>query len=440
MYMKKSKKISGKPKKQKIRFEPPKGTRDFLPDEMKKRNWVFNICRNVFEKYGYGEVKTPAFESLELLECKGSLGGDAVKDIYRFTDKSDRKLGLIYEPTTPIARIIANKPDLPKPIRWYYITRMWRYEDVGKGHYREFWQAGCELAGTDDPASDAEIIQLTVDCLLALGIKDFTIRVNNRKILDSIAKKLKIENKENVFRILDKLDKKGEKEVKQELKNEINAKQIAGIFKFIKSDISKVRELGGVKELKNIINLLDDDYKKFVKVDFSIARGLDYYTDFIFETIVKGFEELGSVASGGRYDDLIKKYGGKATPAVGFGIGIERIMRVLEKSDLIKLRKSELIYVAPVNESIIKSAMEVCKILRNADLVAELGFASKSLSKHLNYANSKHACYVVIVGPEDLKENKVTIRDMKTGDEKKAVIPEVGEEIKKLERLKIVYG
>src|SRR3989338_3927294 len=157
-----------------MKFSTPKGTRDFLPEDMAKLRWVFDRCRKVFERYGYGEVETPAFENIELLTAKGSLGSEAVKDIYRFKDKSDREMGLRFDLTTPIARIIVSQK-LPKPVKLYYLTRMWRYEDVSKGRWREFYQAGIEFIGSDSIYTDSEILQTTIDCMLAFGIKDFTV-------------------------------------------------------------------------------------------------------------------------------------------------------------------------------------------------------------------------------------------------------------------------
>jgi len=184
-----------------MKFQTPRGTRDFMPEEMWKRRCVFEKIRDVFESYGFGEVQTPAFESAELLTCKGSLGQEAVKDIYRFKDKSGRELGLRFDMTTPVARIVVGMRSLPKPMKLYYITNMWRYEDVTKGRWREFWQAGIELVGSASPQADAEILRVFIDSLLALGLKDFTVRISSRKILDSLADKLKIKNRGDIFRI-----------------------------------------------------------------------------------------------------------------------------------------------------------------------------------------------------------------------------------------------
>jgi len=423
----------------KVEFFAPKGTRDFLPGEMEKRNAVFESIRQVFQKYGYGEVQTPAFESLELLTHKGSLGDEAIKDIYRFTDKSERHLGLRFDPTTPIARIIANSPDLTKPLRWYYITNMWRYEDTGAGRYREFWQAGIELIGPSSQAADAEALQILMESLLALGIDNFVIKINSRLVLDEMARKLKIPEPEKIFRIIDKLGKKEEKEVREELKAAgLSPKQISEVFRLIRSDVSKMRNFPGVREMENIIKLTDEKYRKMVKIDFSIVRGLDYYTGMVFETFIQGGESLRSIASGGRYDSLIERYGGKPTPAVGFGIGIDRIIPILEERGLIKTHRKKAIMVIPVSEEVSGEAIKITASLRTSWPVI-MCFADKNLSKNLEYASKKNASFAVIVGPTDLKESMVTVRDMNSGEERKLLTKDITDEIKKWERTKLFY-
>lgn len=393
-------------------FQPPKGTRDFLPEDMEKRRWVAEVLMKVFEKYGYGEVETPAFESLELLTCKGSLGDEAIKDIYRFEDKSNRKLGLRFDFTVPIARIVAaNK--FAKPIRWYCIGKLWRYEEITKDRFREFSQVGIELIGSSLPEADAEVLQIVIDCLLALGLTDFIVKVNSRRILDEMTDEYGIKNKDAVFRIIDKLDKRSEKEVRNELKKLLNKKQIDDLLKFIKMDVSKAN-VKNLTELENIINLLDEKYRKFIKIDFSVARGLDYYTGLIFEIYA---DSKDAIAAGGRYDNLIKKYGGEQTPATGFGIGIERLISLLEKKNLIKLGKINKFFVVPVSENLRKDAIEICNTLRSKNIVAELSLG-KSLTKQLDYANTKNIPYVIIIGEKELKEDSVKLRDMKSGKEK----------------------
>jgi len=387
-------------------FQAPKGTRDFLPDEMKRRRWLFDIGRKVFEKYGFGEINTPAFESIDLLTAKDSLGEEAVKDIYRFEDKAGRKLGLRFDPTTPICRILASS-QLQKPVKWYYnFYPCWRYEDTKKGRYRELYQSGIEIIGPETGEADAEVLKVVIDFMLSTGIFNFFIRINSRKILDKIAEDIGLDNKEEVFRILDKLDKKGEKEVRKEMSSYLSEKDINKFFARLNAKNTDV------SELEKIISLLPVKFRKFVKIDLSIARGLDYYTGFVFETIVKGNEDIGSVASGGRYDNLIGKYGGQQTPATGAGIGVDRILDIMKKEEKQKVD----FFVASVSDSTREKAREICDLLREKGYSSEFDMMNRNLSNQLKYASS-NAEKVIIVGEKEIKKKKVTIKIMKTGKE-----------------------
>lgn len=404
-------------------FTPPKGTRDFLPDETYVRRWMFDVARAVFEKYGFGEVDTPAFESLELLEAKGALGEEAVKDIYRFEDKAKRRLGLRFDPTTPIARIVASRKDLTMPLLWCYnFVKMWRYEDVSKGRYREFSQSGVEVVGSKSVEADALVLKVVIDYLLALGINQFVIRINSRKILDMLADRLKIRDRDDIFRIIDKLDKQGDSAVRKELMEKgLAHDSIDAIMNFVNMSLDEVKNYFNVSSLDvdEIISCLLGNYRRFVRFDASIARGLDYYTGFIFETTVNGYESLGSVASGGRYDSLIEKYGGQPTPATGVGIGVERLVEIVKERGLCPKRKT-LIYIAQVSDSIRQKATEMADELRENGFVCETDIMSRSLGAQMKYASSRGADFVIIIGEKDLAKKQVTLRNMQTGEEFKA--------------------
>ncbi|MFH1445770.1 MAG: histidine--tRNA ligase [Nanoarchaeota archaeon] len=416
-------------------FKRPKGTRDFLPEDMVKRRWLFDIGRPVFEKYGYGEIETPAFETLELLTCKDSLGDEAVKDIYRFKDKGGRNLGLRFDPTTPIARVIASDRSLKLPVKWCYnFVPMWRYEDTAKGRYREFYQAGVEFIGSSAPEADAEVLMVVIDYLLAAGLKNFTLRINSRKVLDVLAKKLAINNPMDAFRILDKLDKQGEKQVKAELSEFLDEKQISEIFHFIKLSPEGARSYLGMKALdvEEVVAAMPAKYKKFVKVDFSIARGLDYYTGFIFETLIKGQESLGSVASGGRYDNLIEKYGGEPTPATGVGIGVERVLEILEIKKMFpkNLRAGPKVFVIPIDEKTKNEAFRMTQELRSKGISADTDIAGRKFKKNLDYAVSQGIPYVIIIGEKEIKQKKYVLKDMKARKESKLSISSIVKKLK----------
>ena len=406
-------------KKFNMKFQPPKGTRDFLPEEMFKRRKVFEKIRKVFEGYGYGEVCTPAFEDFDLLSKKS--GPDIEKEIYVFTDKSGRKLGLRFDPTLPICRIVASDSSLTKPIKFYYITNMWRYDQPGKGRWREFWQAGVELIGSSKPEADAEILAITYDSLKAIGIKKFYIRINSRKIVESLIKKAGIpENKKlNVFRAIDKLEKIGEKEVKKELeKYKISEKSIEKLLELIKS--GKAEE--EMKELKEIKSLAEKMGVENIKIDFSIVRGIDYYTGFVFETFVEGGEDLGSIAGGGRYDTLIGLYGGQKLPATGLGIGIDRLIEIVEEE---KKYYPAYVYIAVVDDNAKERAIEIAQILRKNSIRADIDLMGRNLTKQLEYADSLGIPYVLIIGRKELETKKFKLKDMKNKTERELTIEEI---------------
>lgn len=398
-------------------YKPPRGTRDFLPEEMGRRRGVFEKIRKVLENYGYGEVITPAFEDFELLAKKS--GPEIEKEIYAFKDKGERKLGLRFDPTVPICRIVASDPSIPKPIKWYYITRMWRYDRPQAGRYREFWQAGIEFIGISNPEADAEILAVVYDSLKAVGVKDFILKINSRKIIEELAEKAGIPERKKLdaLRIIDKLNKVGENEVRKEMiENGIDEKNAKEFISMVESSDWKDVEISELEEIMKIAKNMGVDN---VEIDLSIVRGIDYYTGFVFETLVKGFEKLGSVCSGGRYDSLIGIYSGRDTPATGFGMGLDRLMDIIKENKEFYQAK---VFVAPVSNEVRDKALEICQMLRRNDIPTDTDFAGKNLKNQFNYINRINIPYAIIVGPEELKENSVKVRDMKTGKEEEVKI------------------
>lgn len=394
------------------KFRPPRGTRDYMPGEMARRRDVFEKIRSVFESYGYGEVCTPAFEDFELLAKKS--GPEIEKEIYSFKDKSGRKLGLRFDPTVPICRIVASNPSMPKPVKLYYITNMWRYDRPGAGRWREFWQAGVELIGSGGPEADAEILALVDGALKAVGIKDSYFRISSRGVIESFIRGAGIPERKklDVFRAIDKLDKVGEDGVIKEIKGcGIHEKAAIALLGAIKSKKGPSEELKKLNEIMDLAKAFGVDN---VRIDFSLVRGIDYYTGFVFETVVKGFKDLGSVAGGGRYDSLIGIYSGRDIPATGVGIGIDRLM------EAIKPNSEDLgtnAFVISVNDEAKKSAIGIARRLRKSGIVAETDLMGRDLRKQLDYVNRKKIPYAVIVGPAEVKKKKYVLKDMKTGKE-----------------------
>jgi len=340
-------------------FKPPKGTRDLEPDDMILRDKIIEKIKEIFERYGYLPLITPAFEELSTLTAKGGIGPEAVKQIYSFKDKAERELGLIYDLTVPLVRYITTNPDIKLPFKRYQISRVWRYEDISKGRYREFWQADIDIVGSSSMLADSEIIACAIDAFKNIGFKNFIIRLNNRKILSALIEYAGVDkNKiEDVLRTIDKFDKIGRKGVEEELLNirKINKVSCDKILELIEikgkpKDILKKAEniikdikigIDGIKELNEIIFYLEKmEAIDVIKIDFSLARGLDYYTGPIFEVFIE--ENIGSLAGGGRYDKMIGLFSKKDIPAVGISLGLDRIVEIVKEKKIFELPKTNI--------------------------------------------------------------------------------------------------
>jgi len=402
------------------KFQPPRGTRDFLPEDMAVRRGIFEKIMDVFRRYGYGEVWTPAFEDFGLLSRKS--GPEIEEEIYAFTDKSGRKLGLRFDPTVPICRIVASNPSLQKPIKFCYITNMWRYDRPGAGRWREFWQSGVELIGPPGPEADAEMLALVSDSLRAIGVRNFYFRISSRKIVDGFIRQAGIPAKKtvDVFRAIDKLDKIGRNGVMSEMRARgIDAGKAGEFMRLVEDGKSSGP---GMEELKDIQKLARSMGAGKISTDLSVVRGIDYYTGFVFETMVKGFEKLGSVASGGRYDSLIGLYSGSDVPATGYGMGIDRLLEIVKP----EMPGSHVtVFVSPVKDEVKTETLNITQQLRAAGISAETELMGRNIGKQLDYASKKSIPFALIVGPNEIKAKKYTLRDMKTGKESKLSLESV---------------
>jgi histidyl-tRNA synthetase len=423
-------------------FQPPRGTRDFLPEEMLKRNWVLDRIREVYEVYGFEPLGTPAFESWELLKVKS--GDNIINQIYYFKDKSDRELGLRFEWTASLARVVSSHRELQMPFKRFAIGPVWRYENPSEAHYREFWQADADIVGVSDQIADAEILATTVDCLRSLGFKDFVIKLNDRRILEAFIELVGMPEEKalDIIRSVDKLGKIGRdgvvKELSKYVQNEDSIIKLLDLIS-IKASAEDVLEHAakclekqpeGVKGCVALKSILDYSkpfgYYDYIVVDLTLARGLDYYTGPVFEVSAKGYEDYGSIAGGGRYDEIIGLFGGEPTPATGVALGIERIVQLLDrKNGFENLRLGVEVLVSPVSESVKSTAIEVAQSLRKSGISTTLDLLGRGLSKQLNFADRKGIRKVIIVGEKELKKGCVTLRDMATGDQKKVKIDEL---------------
>lgn len=405
-----------------------KGTRDFMPEEMILRQQVLEKIRNVFETFGFQPLETPALESWEVLSAKGAGGEEILNETYNFKDKGDRRIGLRYDLTVPLARVLASNPNLSLPFKRYQIQNVWRYGDIAKDRFREFLQADIDIVGSESMLADAEIIACTISVLNNLGFKKYLVRINNRKILEDMVKYAGIKDKvADVLRGIDKLEKMGEENVKKELKEKnISADSIDKIMDMIKikgepeevlAKVKKIIKSDGIKELEELISFLKKmKVESKIKIDLSLARGLDYYTGPIFEIFAE--EEIGSIAGGGRYDKMIGLFSGKDIPATGISFGIERIIEVMKERKMIESKKSKVrAFVVAVNDKLRDKVLEIVQELRNNSIQTDYDLKMRSLSKQLSYANSMEIPNVIIVGEKELKENSVKLRKMDTGKE-----------------------
>jgi len=417
-------------------YQPPRGTRDFLPEEMNKRNWVLDRIREVFEAYGFEPLGTPAFESWELLKVKS--GADVINQIYYFKDKSERELGLRFEWTASLARVVATHRELLMPFKRYAIGPVWRYENPSEKRFREFWQADADIVGVKEPIADAEVLSTAVDCLRHLGFAGFVIKLNDRRILEALIQSIGMPTDQvlDIIRAVDKLEKIGRDGVIDELSKlsidkhaTVKLLDVLSLSGSPNDVLNRVEDffkdipkgVKGCEALRAIVDYAKSfGYGEYLVVELSLARGLDYYTGPVFEVSAKGYEDYGSIAGGGRYDEIIGLFGGDTTPATGISLGIERLVPLLElKGGFEKAKLGIDVLVAPISNNMRSEAIAISKELRDARIPTLLDLLSRRLSKQLEYASKKLVRKVVIVGERELSEGYVILRDMKTGEQVK---------------------
>ncbi len=416
-----------------MEFNKPRGTRDFLFDEMRKRKEAESTLRNIFESYGYQEIKTPLFEELKLFTTKS--GEEIVDQLYNFKDKSDRDLTLRPEITAPVARLYINElqKTSTKPIKLYYYGSCFRYERPQKGRFRQFWQFGCELIGAKTPQGEAEVIALCSDSINALGITTADVNINHLGIIRGLFKHFNIstETQREIMVVIDKGDKdllieslSGKNPVidNDEL-NQILLKLIDLVGD--KSILSEVEELikpydepqEALNELKELIELLESFKVDNYTLNLGVARGLDYYTGIVFEIYVPELGAQKQICGGGSYS-LIKVFGGEEVESTGFALGFDRLMNAIEElTDAEELPSHLDVYVAPISAEVRPKAYEITQILRKEGIKTDVDLNGKKFKKLMNYADKIKVPKIIIIGANDLSENKVTVKDMNSGNQ-----------------------
>ena len=407
-------------------FQIPRGTRDFTPEEMQKRRYVENSMRNTFQRYGYKEVQTPMFETLELFTVKS---GDAIiEEIYAFTDKGGRELALRPELTAPVIRFYVDKLQMEaKPLKLFYFGNCFRYDRPQKGRYREFRQAGCEIIGTNTPEAYAELIALAYTILKNVGLKNIKLNIGNLDLLSSMFKKLKI-SRDKQKQLTPLIDKSQYEDVLTLLQDfGIKSKDADRFLDILQtSDIGKISKyLDGDEtaktELVNLRKILELLTKSFDINDFqikmSIVRGIDYYKGIVFEIDAPALGAEKQLCGGGAYE-LIGLFGGKETSTAGFAIGFDRTILALE-TEKYKFPASKIdVYVIPLNDDMLSKALEVTQNLRRKGVSTDLDLLRRGISKSLKYASTINAEKVIIVGAKELQKDSVTVRNMNTGEQK----------------------
>ncbi len=451
-----------------------KGTRDFSPQEMVKRNYIFDTIKMVFKKYGYAEIQTPSMENLSTLT--GKYGDEGDKLIFKILNSGDflskvkpellsqansnavtssiSEKALRYDLTVPFARyVVMHQNDISLPFKRFQVQPVWRADRPQKGRYREFYQCDVDVVGSDSLLNEAEFILIYQEALSNLGLKDFTIKINNRKILSGIAEVVgKPELIIDMTVAIDKLDKIGLDGVIKELlergfteadidrlkpvillegTNEQKLDSLKTVLSVSATGLKGVEEIEAVFDYVNSMLKADSSMNPNVELDITLARGLNYYTGCIFE--VKTNEvSMGSIGGGGRYDDLTGMFDLKGLTGVGVSFGADRIYDVLQELNLFpeSAAAGTKVLISNFDKEAERYALPILQQLRGANIAAELYPSSSKLKKQMSYADDKHIPYVILIGSEEMSNDVLTLKNMKSGQQEKLTIAAVVELLK----------
>ena len=408
---------------------------------------MMDKIKEVFKKNAFLPLDTPILELSEILLAKS--GGDIDKEIYRF-NKGDTDICMRYDLTVPLARFVAmEKENLSFPFKRFQIGKVYRGEKAQKGRFREFYQCDIDVIGDGelDIINDAEMPSIIYSLIKELGFEDFTIRVNNRKLLNGLFESInQKENAAEILRIIDKIDKIGKDKVIEELKKlDLKEEQINKIISFIEiqgsndEKLEKLKNLEidnnrykqGLQELSELVKyvrMFGVPEKNF-NVDLTIARGLDYYTGTVYETFLNDYRELGSVCSGGRYENLAENYTDKKLPGVGISIGLTRLFYKLDELNIIKAEKKSVsdVLIIPMVEDL-KIPIKIATELRKSGINTEIYLNDKKLKAKFKYADKLQIPFVIIIGEDEIEQNKIKLKNMQTGEENELKINNLKED------------
>jgi histidyl-tRNA synthetase len=451
----------------------PKGTRDFGPAQMAKRQFIFNTIRTVFQKYGFMPLETPAMENLSTLTGKyGEEGdqllfkilnsGDYLKEVdsvkletrnSKLVTQDISEKGLRYDLTVPFARyVVMNRGEITLPFKRYQIQPVWRADRPQKGRYREFFQCDADVVGTDSLVNEVEIVLMIQEVFKGLGLTDYTIKINHRGVLSGLAEISGAQNEGALFVAIDKLDKIGEDGVKKEMNEKgissDSAQQVFDILNFKGSNEQKLimlkekfanSEKGkkGIDDLENVFKILSgfnagkpstiDHRPSTIELDISLARGLSYYTGTIFEVKVNNVA-IGSVSGGGRYDNLTQAFGAKEKlSGVGISFGIDRLYDVLEELKLFPAAAGQTtkVLVTHFDEASMAYGLGVAQNIRNQGISCEIYPELSKLKKQLEYADKKQIPFAIVVGSDEVSTGVLTLKNLATGEQEKLKLDEI---------------
>jgi histidyl-tRNA synthetase len=438
----------------------PKGTRDFGPAVMAKRQFILDSIKSVFQKFGFQPLETPAMENLDTL--MGKYGDEGDQLLFKILNNGDflsgvdssildtrntklltpaiAEKGLRYDLTVPFARyVVMNRHEISLPFRRYQVQPVWRADRPQKGRYREFYQCDADVVGTDSLICEAEIVLMIRESMQSLAIQDYSIKINHRGILNGVAEAISATGKENeLFVAIDKLDKIGERAVREELMERgFNSQQLDNLFALLNISGSNHEKLSalqstfmksdsgqkGVRDIQEIFHLVKSygESDTGVEFDIALARGLSYYTGCIFEVKINNVK-IGSVSGGGRYDNLTQAFGSKERlSGVGISFGIDRIFDAMEELQLFpaQTKASTQVLVCHFDEPSRDYGFGILHTLRKNGIASEIYPEIARLKKQLDYANRKMIVYTIVIGAEEMQSGLLTIKHMESGDQQK---------------------
>ncbi|MCQ2078941.1 MAG: histidine--tRNA ligase [archaeon] len=410
----------------------PRGTRDFLPDQLEKRRAYEGTLRSVARRFGFREIQTPIFEDAELFILRS--GPNVLKELYAFKDKGDRDLALRPEMTAAVVRAFVNgMSNDPKPIKVFYFGQCFRYERPQAGRYREFFQFGAEIMGAATPETDAEAIAMAAFMIKSLGLKNYKMRIGHIGVLRQRIADIGVP-KERTAEVLQKLDKKLYDEARPILKDMgVKDEDMDALFQLTETVggtevLSMVPGEAG-DYLREVVDYLSRMGVNDVEIDLGVVRGLDYYTGMVFEAEAPVLGAEKQICGGGSYT-LSELFGGEKVFSTGFAVGFDRILLAMEKEGIVYEREGIDAYVVAVSDEVRKDSFGIVAKLREAGVSADIDIMGRKLGKAMKSASTVCARYAVIVGAGELSRNAVTLRDMKSGEQCEVPIAELADRIR----------